>query len=62
MKESVYDGSFSALVYHHTKGRLYLADAGNFQSDGNVTHIDPVTKTTSRYSAGIIPGFFYFAE
>jgi DNA-binding beta-propeller fold protein YncE len=61
-KESVYDGSFYAIGYHHTKGRLYLADAGNFQSDGTVTHIDPITKATGRYTAGIIPGFFYFAE
>jgi DNA-binding beta-propeller fold protein YncE len=61
-KETIYDGSFYAIGYHNAKGRLYLADAGNFQNDGSVTHIDPISKNTARFKAGIIPGFFYFVD
>lgn len=61
-KESIYDGFFYAIGYHDAKGRIYLADAGNFQTDGIITHIDPISKNTARYKAGIIPGFFYFVD
>jgi len=60
--KSVYDGSYYAIGYDHAKGKIYLADAGDYQSNGRVLVIDPDTKAAGRFTTGIIPGFFYFAQ
>jgi len=60
--ESVYDGNFYSIGYHTGKGEIYLSDAGDFQSNGQVITIDPLTKKAGRFTAGIIPGFFYFVD
>ena len=61
-KESIFDGNFYTLGYHTVKERLYMADAGDFQSDGEVTFINPATKAVGRFRTGIIPGFIYFVD
>ncbi len=60
--ESVYDGIFYGLGYDTSRGRIYVADAGDYQSNGRALFIDPTTQATGRFTAGIIPGFFYFSE
>jgi DNA-binding beta-propeller fold protein YncE len=61
-KQSIADGYFYTLGYHSTNDRLYMSDAGDFQSDGVVKTINLTTKTESSFKAGIIPGFFYFVD
>jgi hypothetical protein len=61
-KESIYDGNFSAIGYQKSTGMIYLADAGNYTTDGVATFIHPITKFTGKFKTGLIPGFFYFSE
>jgi YVTN family beta-propeller protein len=60
--ESVYDGLYYGIGYHKSKGRIYLADAGDYQSNGRAIFIDPTAKTSGRFTTGIVPGYFYVSE
>lgn len=60
--ESVYDGLYYGIGYDKSNGRIYLADAGDFQSKGRAIFINPETQTTGRFTTGIAPGFFYVSE
>jgi len=60
--ESVYDGYYYGIGYDVSRRRIFLADAGDFQSNGRAVFIDPDTQATGRFTTGIIPGFFYFSE
>jgi hypothetical protein len=61
-KESVYDGFFYNMQYNANDQKLYLCDAKDFTSTGEVLTLNPITKQTSRIAAGIIPGFVYIVE
>lgn len=60
--ESVYDGLYYGIGYDKSNGRIYFADAGDYQSNGRAIFIEPISQATGRFTTGIAPGFFYFSE
>jgi len=60
--ESIYDGFFYGISYEKSSNRIFLADAKDFSSAGEVLFINPETKATGRFATGIVPGFIYFSE
>lgn len=60
--ESIYDGYFYGINYQSSSNRIFLADAKDFGSAGEILFINPETNTTGRFPTGIVPGFIYFAE
>lgn len=60
--ESLFQGFFMTLEYDKNNQEILLADAGDFQSNGRIIRLNPITKTTKSFKAGIVPGFVYFSE
>lgn len=61
-EESIYDGYFYGINYQSSTNRIFLADAKDFSSAGEVLFINPETNATGRFATGIAPGFIYFEE
>ena len=60
--ESIYDGFFYNISYEKSSKRIFLADAKDFASAGEILFINPETNATGRFATGIVPGFIYFSE
>lgn len=59
--KTVIEGAFYSMGYNNRSEELFLGEE-EFQKSGTIEVINPITKTIKRFSAGIIPGFFYFSE
>ncbi len=57
---SVVDIYAYSLGFDDSEGLLYVGDAKDFVSTGEVTVIDRSNQKKSTFEAGIVPGFFYF--
>lgn len=61
-EKSVLSGNFYALGYDKSTEKLFLSDAADFQKAGTVTEIKVDLSSKTDFTAGIIPGFFYFVQ
>jgi hypothetical protein len=58
--EIIYPGYFYGLGYDSKLDQLYVADAGDFKSNGKVVTINTNGNKIKEYSVGIAPQDFYF--
>jgi len=60
--ESVFDGYFNAISYQSSTNRIFLSDAKDYNSAGEIIIINPETKAPGTFPTGIAPGFILFEE
>jgi hypothetical protein len=61
-EKMIVEGNYYAIGLDKKDNKLYVSDALDYQKPGIVSQVDLNTLTKVEFSAGIIPGFFYFNE